>query len=75
VKTAVKAPAKPLDPTGRVDVLVYNLVDRYLLPELEKRTGISGLAGLLRPHAEAIIADNFPAKSILPAPKPRRRLS
>lgn len=72
--TPSKSPVKRIDPTGRIDVLCYRLATEYLLPEIERCTGLSGLAAQLAPHAEAIIADMLPPKSILPKPKPRRRL-
>lgn len=74
----MKAPAKSpfrIDPTGRLDVALYRLCTEHVLPLIEQRTGLQGLAAQLAPYAEAMIADTIPARSILPnPPKPRRRL-
>jgi hypothetical protein len=64
-----------VDSRGRLDVLAYRLAERHVLPMIEARTGISGLAEQLKPYLEAFIADCIPQKSILPLPpKPRRKL-
>lgn len=60
------------DPRGRIDIAAFRIVSEVLLPKLEERTGLAGLADHVRPFAEAAIADLFPARSIFP--RPRRRL-
>jgi hypothetical protein len=63
-----------LNPKGRLDIAAYRVVSEHLLPFCEGILGVPGLAQVLRPHAEALIAEKIPAVNVL-APKPRRRLT
>ena len=64
-----------LKATGRLDVLAFRLVDEHLLPAIEARTGMAGLATQLRPYAETLIAEAIPPVDFLkPLRTPRRRL-
>ena len=80
LRAALEAPRGPdperpgVDPTGRLDILAYRLASGYALPCAESVMGVPGLARVLEPFAEAFIAEHVPAKNILKAPKPRRRL-
>jgi hypothetical protein len=73
---------KQVDPTGRIDILAYRLAERFLLPALEGALCAPGLGRILRPYAEAILAEMLPARPLFTraqleavrAPKPRRRL-
>ena len=74
-KRASQAVTRPVvDPTGRLDIAAYRLATEFLLPTFERRVGVPGLAELLTPWAEHLIAEHVPAKNIFKPPKPRRRL-
>jgi hypothetical protein len=73
------APSVPLypaiDPVGRIDVAAYRFAAEYALPWAERIMGVPGLASVLAPWAEVLIAEYVPAVNIfIAAPKPRRRL-
>lgn len=75
-ETRAKRPVSrpPADPRGRLDIAAFRVISERLLPTCEVLLGIPGLAEILKPHAEAFIAQTIPAVNIFEAPRPRRRL-
>jgi hypothetical protein len=58
---------------GRLDILANRLIDRYVLPAIEKKLGVPGLAGELRPIAREAVADCLPQHNIFRPGKRRRQ--
>lgn len=63
-------PLKKLaDVTGRADVLVFRLI-MHGVENVERRSGVKGLANELRPGLEALVSEFVPARPLFR----RRRL-
>jgi hypothetical protein len=64
-----------IDPSGRLDVSAYRFATEFALPWAEGVMGVPGLAAVLTPWAECVIAEFVPNVNVFKAaPKPRRRL-
>lgn len=66
-------PKNRTNPAGRLDIAAFRVVSEHVLPVCERILGLPGFAELMKPHAEAAIAELIPPVNVL-APKPRRRL-
>lgn len=70
----VVSAALPVNPHGRLDIALFRMVNEHVLPVIEQRSGIAGLADQLRPVAESFIGDLIPPVDVLKTLRPRRRL-
>lgn len=63
------------NPKGRLDIAAFRVLTEHILPVCERTLQIPGLAAVLKPHAEALIAEHVPAVNVFQPPKRKRRFS